>query len=292
VNPSTSTQSDAEPAPAATVVVLRDGPSAPEILMVRRHDRSSFMAGAHVFPGGRVDATDEGWHEDPLCEAEVSAGLADLSPARAGAVYVAAVRELFEEVGVLLACDRTARLAAFRTNQSRERFLRYRRDVHEGTRTLRQVIAQESLRLALGSLVPFARWVTPPIDVRRFDTWFFMTRMPPQQSPAHDERETSESRWITAADAIAHCRRGSIFLPPPTWTTMRELEPFATVEDALAWARRRSIPRREPKFLVHGDRNLLVLPGDPLSTEQILEQACAETRFELKDGRWVAVDAH
>jgi hypothetical protein len=71
VNPSSSTQSDVEPSPAATVVVLRDGPSAPEILMVRRHDRSSFMAGAHVFPGGRVDATDEGWHEDPLCEESV-----------------------------------------------------------------------------------------------------------------------------------------------------------------------------------------------------------------------------
>jgi hypothetical protein len=120
-----------------------------------------------------------------------------------------------------------------------------------------------------------------------------MTRVPPQQSPAHDQRETTDSVWITAADAIAQCRRGSIFLPPPTWTTLRELELITTVDEALARARSRSITilRREPRFLVHGDRKLLVLPGDPLSGDPLLEPSSAETRFELKDGRWIAVHA-
>ena len=99
------------------------------------------------------------------------------------------------------------------------------------------MIEAEGLRVALDALVPFAHWLTPPIDVRRFDTRFFLTRLPPGQTPAHDDTETTHSGWVTPADALARCRRGDMSLPPPTWTTLRELEAFRTVDQLLDWAR-------------------------------------------------------
>src|SRR5207247_5942753 len=120
-----------------------------------------------------------------------------------------------------------------------ERFKRYRKEVHAGSATMRAIVEGEHLRLALDSLVLFAHWVTPPIDTRQFDTRFFLSRVPPHQTPAHDETETTHSIWVTPAQAIAHAIAGDIVLPPPTWTTLRELEPFTSVEDAMAWARPR-----------------------------------------------------
>ena len=158
------------------------------------------------------------------------------------------------------------------------------------------MIEAAGLRVALDALVPYARWVTPPVDVRRFDTRFFIVRMPPNQMPAHDETETTSGGWVSPADALARCRRGETSLPPPTWTTLRELEAFSTADDALAWARGRRIDTREPQLVECGDRKLLVLPGDPLSSDPRNEHGPAgsgphgptETRFELVDGRWLA----
>jgi hypothetical protein len=126
-----------------------------------------------------------------------------------------------------------------------------------------------------------SNWVTPPIDVRQFDTRFFATRIPPRQTPAHDETETTDSEWLAPAGALARCRRGDIVLPPPTWTTLRELEAFGTVDEALAWARRRDIVRRQPEAVELDGRRMLILPPDP-------SNPALETRFILADGRWRA----
>ena len=143
--------------------------------------------------------------------------------------------------------ERRRRVRVARRRADHARFKRDRTDVHDGTTTLRAVVERERLRLALDTLVLFAHWVTPPIDTRQFDTRFFMTRVPPHQTPAHDDTETTHSIWMTPADAIAQSQRGEIVLPPPTWSTLRELEPFASVDDALAWARRRRVVRRQPR---------------------------------------------
>ena len=166
--------------------------------------------------------------------------------------------------------------------------MRHRRDVHSGARPLREVIEAEGLRVALDALIPFAHWLTPPIDVRRFDTRFFIARMPPGQTPAHDDTETTHSVWVTPADALARCRRGETSLPPPTWTTLRELEASGTVDEVLEWARGRRIARCEPQLVESGERKWLVLPGDPLSSEPSHEPLPSETRFELVEGRWLA----
>lgn len=278
----------ANPRPAATVVVLRDSSAGPEVFMVRRHEGTAFMGGAHVFPGGRVDAADgdgdEGW-----CDgiAHAARQLDTLSPAEAVAYHVAAARELFEEAGVLLARDARGAFVPL-AGADRERFKHDRTNVHEGRTRLRAVLEREHLRLALDALVLFAHWVTPPIDSRQFDTRFFMTRVPPHQTPAHDEAETTHSTWVTPADAIAQAIAGDIVLPPPTWTTLRELEPFTSVEEALAWARRRRVVRRMPQLLEQDGLRMLLLPGDPLHPDAGVEAPALETRFVFVDRRWRA----
>lgn len=244
------------------------------------------MAGAYVFPGGRVDEADRGVAAERWCDGlpHATAQLPDLAPIDAVAFHVAAVRELFEEAGVLLARDTTGSFVSLLD----DRYKQYRADVHSGRSSLREVVEQERLRLALDALIVFAHWVTPPVDTRRFDTRFFMTRVPPDQIPVHDDTETTHSTWIGPSAAIAECQRRAIDLPPPTWTTLRELESFRSVEETLAWARRRQIARREPRFLEQDGRKMLLLPGDPLNPEPATEAASSETRFVLVDGRWRA----
>jgi 8-oxo-dGTP pyrophosphatase MutT (NUDIX family) len=279
----------ANPRPAATVVVLRDGAGGPEVFMVRRHEDTAFMGGAHVFPGGRVDAAD---HDgaDAWCDgtAHAATQLSDLPSADAVAYHVAAARELFEEAGVLLARSATGGFVSLAGDELHDRFRRYRTDVHSGRVPLRAIVEQEDLRLALDTLVVFAHWVTPPIDARQFDTRFFMTRVPPDQTPAHDDTETTHSSWMTPADAMAQSASRDIVLPPPTWTTLRELERFQSVDDALAWARGRRIVRRQPALLEQDGVRMLVIPGDPLHPDAGGDDPPIETRFVEVDRRWRA----
>lgn len=257
--------------------------------MVRRHEGTAFMAGAHVFPGGRVEPADrdadDRWCDGITFAAEQIEGMAT---SEAIAYHVAAARELFEEAGVLLARDATDGFVSLAGADVRSRFKHYRTDVHRGNLTFRAVLEREHLRLALDALIHFAHWVTPPVDTRRFDTRFFVSRVPPQQTPAHDETETTHSVWMTAAGAIAAANADAILLPPPTWTTLRELERFESVADALAWAHGRRVIRREPKAIESEGRRMLLMPGDPLHPDPAVEDLGGETRFVLVDRRWRA----
>jgi 8-oxo-dGTP pyrophosphatase MutT (NUDIX family) len=279
----------ANPRPASTVVVLRDAANGPEVFMVRRHESTAFMGGAHVFPGGRVDAADA--DADPSwCDGLEHARrqLASLPPADAAAFHVAAARELFEEAGVLLARADDRRFVSLAGADAHARFRQYRGEVHDGAASLRAIVERDRLRLALDALVLFAHWVTPPIDTRQFDTRFFLTRVPPEQVPAHDDTETTHSAWMTPAEAIREAEAGRIVLPPPTWTSLRELEPFATVDAALAWAGTRDVDRRQPKLLEENGRRMLLLPGDPLHPDSPAGDVPRETRFVFVDKRWRA----
>ena len=270
------------------MVVLRDSAAGPEVFLVRRHEGTAFMGGAHVFPGGRVDEVDRDG-DATWCDGIDHAvrQLPDVDRALAIAFHVAATRELFEEAGVLLARDSSGATVA-PGDEARHRLAGDRHEIHDGRLRLRALIAREQLRLSLDDLVLVAHWVTPPIDTRQFDTRFFLARVPPGQTPAHDESETTHSAWLTAGAAIAAAARGEITLPPPTWTTLRELQRFATVDAALAWARTRRIARRQPKMFETGGHRMLVLPGDPLYPEASDPEQPVETRFVLVDKRWRA----
>jgi 8-oxo-dGTP pyrophosphatase MutT (NUDIX family) len=272
--------------PAATVIVLRDTIAGPEVFLIRRHQAIAFMAGAHVFPGGRVDEDD--YSADPSwCDAllEARAKIPEMAPDEAVGFQVAAVRELFEEAGVLLARQISGEYVSLTAGADQERFKNHRAELNARRRTFHDIVAGEQLRLALDALVHYAHWVTPPLDIRRFDTRFFVTRVPPRQSPVHDDHEATDSVWIRPADAIVAVATAAIVLPPPTWASLRELERFASVEGALSWARARTVYRREPKVIVENDGvRRLILPGDPALPEP--EPVAFETRFVLADGRW------
>ncbi len=276
--------------PASTVLVLRDAPGGPEVFMVRRHQGNEFMAGAYVFPGGRVDAGDRDVAGDDWCDGAgtTAARLPGVPEPDAAAFFVAAARELFEEAGVLVARDPDGAFARLGDPAAHARYTAFRTDVHKGTRRFPDLIRGERLRLALDAFVPFAHWVTPPLDIRRFDTRFFLAPMPPDQRPVHDDTETTESMWIRPADAIARSERGEIVLPPPTWTSLRELEPFDSAGAALDWAAGRPVHRREPHVTdVDGER-VVLLPGDPAFPGEWPDAPPKETRFLKKEGTWRA----
>jgi 8-oxo-dGTP pyrophosphatase MutT (NUDIX family) len=265
--------------PASTVVLIRPSSAGFEVLLVKRHDNVAFMGGAHVFPGGRVDATDR--FEDPerTCDgvAAAIARMPDLDPRDAIGHHVAAARELFEEAGVLLARPPGAPLP---------RELRH--DVAAGRIALRDVASRQGLRLALDELVAFAHWVTPDIEIKRFDTRFFIAMLPGDQVAVHDDSETIESEWMEPAAAVERCRRDEIALPPPTWTTLRLLSKLSTADEVMQWARQRRIVRIQPGFIRDETHTMLTLPGDPTFPSIEGFEALEETRFILADGRWRA----
>ena len=267
-------------------MLLRQAGAAIEVLLVRRDDRVAFMGGAHVFPGGRVEHRDHDEAIAGLCPG-VDHGIArmpDAAPTDARALHVAAIRELFEEAGVLLARDDQGALVAIHDDE-RARFDRYRRDLAAGTLGIADIVRTERLRLACDALVYFAHWVTPAIETRRFDTRFFVAIAPDAQDASHDNGELTHSVWMTPAAAIDACRRGDIALPPPTWTTLRWLGEFGDVNEAVRWAGARRVPRVEPGFVQQDERRLVLLPGDP-DCPPVEGFQATETRFILEGGRW------
>jgi 8-oxo-dGTP pyrophosphatase MutT (NUDIX family) len=194
--------------------------------------------------------------------------------------HVAAVRELFEEAGVLLARPLTP--------ASVERLAADRRDLLEGRTTFADMIRREHLHLELEELAYFAHWVTPEIEIRRFDTRFFIARAPEGQTPIHDEGETTHSEWVVPAAAIERSRAGLISLPPPTWTTLQMLAKFDSIDAVFDWARRKPIPRVQPRFEKRGDQTLLFYPGDP-TYPPVEGFDATETRFVLENRRWIPI---
>jgi 8-oxo-dGTP pyrophosphatase MutT (NUDIX family) len=271
--------------PASTVVLLR-GEHPFQVFLVRRNDSIAFLGGAHVFPGGRVDPAD--YSEDLIGGVHIQADpyvaiterMPDVSVEVGIAHYVAAVRELFEEAGVLLARPLTAASVARLTGN--------RRDLLAGRITFADIIQRERLHLELEELAYFAHWVTPEIEIRRFDTRFFVARAPKGQTPIHDEGETTHSEWVAPALAIERSRAGLISLAPPTWTTLQMLAKFDSIEEVFDWARRKPIPRVQPRFEKQGDRTLLFYPGDPVYPPVEGFEA-TETRFLLENRRWIPI---
>jgi 8-oxo-dGTP pyrophosphatase MutT (NUDIX family) len=158
------------------------------------------------------------------------------------------------------------------------------------TAAVRELQEEASVTITVDDLVPFAHWVTPEIEIRRYDTRFFLSKMPPGQTPKHDDSETTALDWLSPREAMARFQRKELLLPPPTWTTIRQLAHRASIEDALAWARSRPIVRVMPGFFNDGDVATLTLPGDPLFPAMPGWDVPEETRFVLQDGaRWQPV---
>ena len=250
-----TTPSPVTPRPAATVIVLRPASETPfEVLMVRRNDQVAFMAGAHVFPGGRVDDTDTA-QPVAACDGIGTLGrLADLAPADEARYRVAAIRELLEEAGVLLARDARGAMADDATAASVRASLPV-------TSSFVHHLAERNLRVALDAVMPFAHWVTPEIESRRYDTRFLLARVPAGQQASHDHGETTALDWLTPLEAVARGELGEIVLPPPTWVTLMRLARFASIDEAWQWAATTPIACIQPWVVKDGLASLMLL-GD------------------------------
>ena len=218
------------PRPAATVLLLRDGPAGLEVFMVVRHHEIDFASGALVFPGGSVDQADR----DPRVRARCTG--ADGLDEETLAMRVAAIREAFEECGVLLARHRgqdavvsAAELRAFEE--------RYRRPLEEDQIGIADMLEAEDLDLAIDALVPFAHWVTPEPMPKRFDTWFFLATAPQDQIAVHDGRESVDSVWIRPEAACAEADSGTRTVIFPTRVNLEKLGRSRTVAQAFEAAR-------------------------------------------------------
>lgn len=155
------------------------------------------------------------------------------------------------------------------------------------TAAVRELQEEANVAITIDDLHPFAHWVTPEIEARRYDTRFFLSRMPPNQIAKHDESETTALDWLSPQEAIARFQRKELLLPPPTWTTIRQLAKRTSIDDAIAWAATRPIIRIMPGFFKNGEDVMLTLPGDPLQPAIPGWDVPAETRFVLEEGaRW------
>ena len=225
--------------PAATVMLVRDSGGELEVLIVRRNAGAVFAGGMYVFPGGRVDPADG----DPDADETFA---------------VTAIREAFEEVGVLLARD-----AAGRTPGARHRVFGERGAVHAGERSFADVLGEHGLRAAVDELAFVDWWLTPKGELpRRFDTRFFLAQAPDDQVEAHDQHETVEALWCTPVEALARAAAGEVVMMPPTLAQLRFLAPHGSVAAALNAGRALPRPQRHEPRLVPGTFTVR-LPGEP-----------------------------
>ena len=218
------------PLPASTVLLLRDGPQGIEVFMEERPTKMDFAAGALVFPGGKVEEADGNPALRDRC-----AGVDGLDDA-ARALRVAAIRETFEECGVLLARPRGGKnlvqAARVRTYETR-----YREPLVEDTVGIDEMAEAEDLELACDLLVYFAHWITPVARPKRFDTHFFLAPAPPDQIARHDGKESLDSFWERPGTVVDEFAGGIHFVMFPTYCTLTKLNRSATVVEALERAR-------------------------------------------------------
>ncbi len=249
--------------PAATVVVVRDAPAGLEVLLLRRAQRGDLNSGAWVFPGGLVDGGDAGLA--PHCrglnpdQANICLGLDQ------GGIdfYVAALRECFEEAGLLYAVNAQGRLLQGNEAQA---LAHWRDPLQRGERSLANLCQEHRLTLALDHFAYLSHWVTPVGRAKRFDTRFFLAVAPAGQTALHDDGELVEQRWLRPAHALAEGT--ALRLMTPTLKTLQTLAAFDDTAALMDWARSpRDIPRWEPRLGRDAQGERPVTPDEPAWVE-------------------------
>lgn len=242
---------EGDAAPAATVLLLRDQPAF-EVLMISRHEKSAFAGGALVFPGGRVDPGDS----SPEWRAFASGLDAD---AGVSAAQIAAIREAFEETGVLLARDADGGfIGADRILAIND----WRQRIEKNDLLFLDLIKREKLVLACDALHLFAHWIAPPGLHRRFDTLFFAARFPEGQAVLEDGNEATEALWISPQDALAARAGGERKIIFPTACNLGLLGRSASAADAFDFAASRPIRPVTPILIMKDGKPFLRIPDD------------------------------
>jgi len=246
----TDVRTPAEIKPAATILLLRDEPAF-EVLMVKRHHQIDFASGALVFPGGKSHAGDhdEAWAEHVL-------GWADHDAEQRG-LRIAAIREVFEEAGILLAKRRNGEPIGGEACP-----MDVRQAVDAGATPFLDVVRGLDAQLDLAALTVFARWITPAVVAKRFDTWFYLVKAPDDQLAACDGRETVDAEWIPPAEALRLGEAGERTVIFPTRMNLKLLAEARSGSDAVGRAQGRRLVTVQPKVIQKDGGRFLALPPD------------------------------
>lgn len=263
-----------EPRLASAIMLLRDTASGQgiEVFMVRRVIQSDFMPDVYVFPGGSVSKGDRTAElTKGICKPVVSSAADPEGRTALGTgARAAAIRELYEEAGVLLAY-RAEKLLAI-SDQDVARFDTYREAFQHRQGSLVEMAHAEHLTLATDLLDYFAHWITPESMPKRFDTHFFLTTAPAEQQAAHDHLETSEGIWISPAEALARFERKEFPLVFATIYQLRELTAFGGVKEALETVATQPVPTRVPKLIQENGKTRVFLQEDAANTWEVPER--------------------
>ncbi len=276
---------DSAPRDASTVVMLRDAVAGLEVFLLKRHDLSDVLGGAYVFPGGKLDSGDA--TPTMTSRMDVATGVLhaalgepDLDVPTAAGLYVAALREVFEETGVLYAPGVDAKGAHRATALLRE------------GRAFDEVLEAMALDLAVSQLEPWSRWITPRVGGvarKRFDTRFFLAPMPAGQQALHDNHEATQSAWLTPRQALEQFRDGHIELAPPQIMSLAHLSHHSTVSAAIEQARQRTPPVIRPEAFEDSGMRVVCYPGD--ERHSVRERALpGPTRLRYRNRRFEPVD--
>ena len=257
------------PKQATTIILLREEkPEGFEVFLLRRHEKSSFMAGNFVYPGGRVDRSDGSKEISCFCKGitfeEAHKILREsISPDESLAHWVAGIRELFEEAGVLLAYDRLGSPFVIKNQIEQERFLNYRSLLQKGKLTFLQIAQDEEISFALDQLHYYAHWITPEAFSERFNTRFFLALHPVGQEANYDQKETTAGIWITPRKALEENLKGEVILSPPTLITLEDLSRFKSMDDLFNSSKSKEIRPVLPFLKKISSGTVIIYPWDP-----------------------------
>lgn len=246
----TDIKASAEIKPAATILLLRDAPTF-EVLMVKRHHQIDFASGALVFPGGKSHAGDH----DPAWADHVLGW--EAFDAEQRGLRIAAIREVFEEAGILLARRRNDQPIGGEACP-----MEVRQAVDAGRTAFLDVVRDLEARLDLDALTVFARWITPAVVPKRFDTWFYAVKAPDDQLAACDGRETVDAEWIAPAEVLRMAAGGERKVIFPTRMNLQLLAEAESAQDAVDRAAARTLVTVQPQVRVGSAGRVLVLPPD------------------------------
>lgn len=246
------------PLAAATVVLLRAAPAGMEVLLLKRHAASGVLGGAHVFPGGKVDGADSELDMAAHLDRDVrtlhaALGEPALSPLAAAALHVAALREAFEESGLLLAHEVTGWLAEIAARRVAGGF------------SFNRLLADLGLQLDTSNLVPWSRWITPrrpSVTSKRFDTRFFVALINNEVQVSHDDIEAVESAWLTPRAALEAYWAGGMSLAPPQIMSLVHLARHSNGRSVLDQARNDGPVLIEPHTCEIEGLRVVCYPGD------------------------------
>ncbi len=270
------------PLDAATVVVVRDDRGQLEVFCVRRHASSAFLGGAVVFPGGKLDAADRAahWQQRSTGLDERACGFA--ADADHGlSLAVCACRETLEEAALVPTKPELDAAAVTELRAS----LSASGSVPDA---LHAQLDARGLQLDTAGLLPFARWITPEVEQRRFDARFYLLALPAGQEGQHDAQETTESVWAPPQQMLTAQLQGKVFMAPPTIRVLELLVGVDSASGARDLAKQQSLEPVQPRFIV-ADPPMLVIPGDPLH-ELPDKRVAGPTRFVLRNAHFVSED--